>query len=105
MIDIGIVHYRIKNEAEIEAVWYTSRLDQKVVCKGIAKGDTTNGFPGDYVITYFNPDGTERSVFDLTIEKHGDVYNLSWRHNGETLIVGVGLETPDGLSAGWRQVT
>lgn len=104
MIDIGVVHYQIKNENEIEALWYTSRLDQKILCKGVAKGDTTNGFPGNYVVTYFNPDGTERSVFNLKIEKQGDVYDLSWSLEGKVLIVGVGLETTDGLSVGWRQV-
>jgi len=43
MIDIGIVHYRIKNENEIDAIWYSSRLDKKEIGKGIAKGDTSNG--------------------------------------------------------------
>ncbi|MCP3876135.1 MAG: hypothetical protein GY699_23690 [Desulfobacteraceae bacterium] len=103
MIDIGIVHYRIINENEIEAIWYTSRLDQKIVCNGIAKGDTTNGFAERYVVTYFNPDGAERSTFDLEIEKNGAIYDLFWSQNEEVIIVGVGLETSDGLSAGWRQ--
>lgn len=104
MIDIGVFHYRIKNGNEIEAFWTTSRLDEGVVCKGIAKGDTTGGFAGDYVVTYFNPDGTERSVFDLKIEKQSDPYHLSWGQNGDVFIVGIELETADGLSAGWRQV-
>ncbi len=57
MIDIGVGHYRIKSENEIDAIWYSSRLDKKKIGKGIAIGDTSNGFPGEYKITYFDPDG------------------------------------------------
>jgi hypothetical protein len=32
------------------------------------------------------------------------VYELYWRLDGELLFVGVGIETSDGLSAGWRKV-
>ena len=104
MIDIGIVHYRIRQtENEIDAIWYSSRLDKKEIGKGIAKGDTSNGFPGEYVITYFNPDGSDSGTFDLKIEKTDLVYELTWSNEGEVLFVGVGIETSDGLAAGWRK--
>ncbi len=104
MIDIGIVYYQIKpTENEIEAVWYSSRLDKKEMGKGIARGDTSDGFPGEYVITYYNPDGSESGTFDLKIEKCDAIYELSWRKKGQVLFVGVGIETPGGLSAGWRK--
>jgi hypothetical protein len=76
MIDIGIVHYRIKNENEIDAVWYSSRLGKKEIGKGIAIGDTSNGFPGEYEITYFDPDGNNTGTFDLKIIKSGLVHEL-----------------------------
>lgn len=70
MIDIGVVYYRITPTGKtIDATWYTSRLDKKETGRGIAKGDTSNGFPGDYMITYFYPDGSEAGTFDLKIEK------------------------------------
>jgi hypothetical protein len=103
MIDIGIVHYRIKNENEINAIWYSSRLDKKATGKGIAKGDTSNGFPGEYKITYFDPDGNYAGTFDLKITKSGPVHELYWSSDGEVLFVGVGIEISDGLSAGWRK--
>ena len=104
LIDIGIVHYRIKPAGnEIDAVWYSSRLGIKETGKGIAKGDTSNGFPGEYVVTYFNPDGSESGIFDLKIEKTGLIYELSWSKKEEVLFVGVGIETSDGLAAGWRK--
>ena len=104
MIDIGIVHYRIKSvENEIEAIWYSSRLDKKETGKGVAKGDTSNGFPGEYVISYFNPDGSESGTFDLKIKKTDSIYDLTWSKEGEVLFVGVGIKTPDGLVAGWRK--
>ncbi len=103
MIDIGIVHYRVKNENEIDAIWYSSRLDKKETGKGIAKGDTSNGFPGEYKITYFDPDGNNTGTFDLKIIKSGAVNELFWSLEGEILFVGVGIETSNGLSAGWRK--
>ncbi len=79
MIDIGIVCYRMKpNINEIEAIWYSSRSDKKEIGKGIAKGDTSNGFPGKYVISYFNCDGSESGIFDLKIETdHHSCYGHS----------------------------
>ena len=39
IVDIGIVHYRIKHvENKLEAIWYSSRSDVKEIEKGIAKG-------------------------------------------------------------------
>ena len=71
---------------------------------GWAKGDTTNGFPGDYRITYIHPDGTVSAELDLRIEKRGEVYDLSYVKDGKLLLVGVGLETQDGLAGGYRMV-
>ena len=105
MIDIGIVYYRmgcVKNT--IDATWYTSRLDKKETGKGIARGGTSNGFPGDCVVTYFYPDGSEAGTFDLKIEKTGPIYDLFYSKNDEILFVGVGIGTSDGLAAGYRKV-
>lgn len=104
MIDIGVVYYRINHTGnQIDATWYTSRLERKETGKGIARGDISNGFSGDYVVTYFLPDGNEAGTFDLKIERTGNVYDLSYSRNGELLFVGVGIETSDGLAAGYRR--
>jgi hypothetical protein len=104
MIDIGVVYYRIKpGENVISATWYTSRQNKKQLGTGVAKGDTSNGFPGNYVITYFTADGCETGTYDLEIEKTGDIYDLSYRKDGELIFVGVGIETSDGMAAGWRK--
>jgi len=104
MIDIGVVYYRITPTGKtIDATWYTSRLDKKETGRGIAKGDTSNGFPGDYMITYFYPDGSEAGTFDLKIEKTGPIYDLSYSKDGELLFIGVGIETSDGMAAGFRK--
>ena len=105
MIDIGIVLYRIKSTGnEIDAVWHTTRLGKKEIGTGIAKGNTTNGFPGNYVVTYFAPDGSEAGTFELKIEKTNSIYDLFWSKKGELLYMGVGIETSDGLAAGWRKL-
>ena len=104
MIDIGVVYYRINSTRnEIDAIWYSSRLNNKGIGKGVAKGDTSNGFPGNYDVIYFNPDGSESGTFDLKIEKTGPIYDLTWSKEGELLFIGVGIETSDGLAAGWRK--
>ncbi|MBI5601800.1 MAG: hypothetical protein HY879_00435 [Deltaproteobacteria bacterium] len=104
MIDIGVVYYRMGATGNtIEATWYTSRLEKKETGRGTATGDTSNGFPGDYVVTYLYPDGSEAGTFDLKIEKTGPIYDLSYSKNGEILFVGVGVETSDGLAAGYRK--
>jgi hypothetical protein len=104
MIDIGVAYYRIKESGNvIDAITYTSRQDKKVIGTGIAKGDTSNGFPGKYDVTYSNADGNEVDSYDLKIEKTGSIYELFWRKDGELLFVGVGIETSDGMAVGWRK--
>jgi len=103
MIDIGIVYYRIKSTGNaLDATWHTSRSYKKETGSGIAKGDTSNGFPGNYIVTYIYPCGREAGTFDLKIEKNGPIYDLSYHKDGELLFVGVGIETSDGLTAGFR---
>jgi hypothetical protein len=105
MMDVGVVYYRMNPIFDtLDAIWYTSRLDKKETGRGIARGDISNGFPGSYVVTYFYPDGSEAGTFDLKIEKTGPVYDLSHSKDGEQLFVGVGIETSDGLAAGYRKV-
>ena len=105
MIDIGVVHYVIRPEGgAIDAVWCSSRFDFERCGSGLAKGDTTNGWPGTYEITYFYPDGSVSAVLELEIEKKGDVYDLRYSKDGEVLLVGIGLETPAGLAGGYRKL-
>ncbi len=105
MMHIGVVHYRIRSTGNaFDAVWYTTSLSTKETGTGIAKGDTSNGFPGKYIISYFRPDGSEVGNFELTIEKTGPIYNLSWNKDGEQLYVGVGIDTSEGMAAGFRKV-
>ena len=105
MIDIGVVYYEIRPEGgQIDAKWYTTRLEAKQAGTGLAIGDTSNGFPGRYEISYYFPDGALSIVLDLEIEKTGDVYELRYKKDGETLLAGVGFETPHGLVAGYRKL-
>jgi hypothetical protein len=40
----------------------------------------------------------------LEIQKDGNHYRLSWSNNGEISGSGVGMETAEGLAAGYRDV-
>ncbi len=105
MIDIGVVHYRIRlSGGELEARWYSTRLDAKACGTGLAKGDTSNGFPGAYEITYYYPDGTVSAELDLKIEQSGEVFDLYYMKEGKVLLTGVGIETEDGLVGGYRKI-
>ena len=100
-----MVYYRIRPAGgEIEAVWYSTRYPGEKCGTGLARGDTSGGFPGEYRISYFFPDGTLSAELDLKIEKSGDVYDLAYIEDGETLLVGAGFETPEGLVAGYRKL-
>ena len=105
MIDIGVVTYRILAEGDkIEATWYSSRHADKGCGTGLAVGDTSNGFPGNYEITYRYANGQVSAELELEIEQHGQAYNFYYRKDGKLLMVGVGVETAEGLAGGYRMV-
>ena len=105
MMDIGVVHYVIRPEGGIiDAIWHSTRFDGNRQGTGVARGDTSNGFPGTYDITYYRPDGTVSAELELTITKDGDIHTLTYSKDGEALLRGVGLETPAGLAGGFRKL-
>lgn len=71
---------------------------------GIATGGPKEGFAGRYHVRYFYDNGDFSDEYDLVIERTGDVYTLSWITDGKVRAVGVGMETENGLAAGWRRV-
>jgi len=105
MVDIGVGYYRKTSTPNVfDATWYSSRLDGKEIGRGIVKGDTSNGFPGNYVVTYYLSDGSEAGAFDLKIEKAGSIFELSWSRKGELLYTGVGIETSHGMAIAYRKI-
>ncbi len=105
MMDIGVVHYVIRPGGDVlDAVWHSTRFPSQKRGTGVARGDTSNGFPGSYKITYYRPDGSISAELDLTIEKDGDIYTLTYSKAGTVLLVGAGLETPCGLAGGYRKL-
>ncbi|MCP3965471.1 MAG: hypothetical protein GY718_03830 [Lentisphaerae bacterium] len=47
--------------------------------------------------------GIDTGTFDFEIKKTGPIFDLSWHKNGKLLFVGVGIETSDGMAAGWQK--
>ena len=104
--DIGIVIYRIHPDGnQLDAVWYSTLLDQKAMGTGIAIGDTTHGFAGEYAISYLSYDGRDAGTCNLKIVKTDNIYDVFWITNDTVTSRGVGIETADGLAVGWREVT
>ena len=72
---------------------------------GIATGGPTeSGFAGNYHVRYFYENGDFSDEYDLTIEKTGNFYSVSWIVKGKVLAKGVGMEVENSLAVGWRRV-
>ena len=72
---------------------------------GIATGGPKeNGFAGKYHVRYFYENGDFSDEYDLTIEKTGNFYSVSWIVKGIVLAKGVGMEVENSLAVGWRRV-
>lgn len=65
--------------------------------------DVGHGYVGTYKITYYDQDGGNAGTFDLEIAEKNDRFRLTWKRNDEIVFVGIGMQTPDGLTAGWRK--
>jgi hypothetical protein len=96
---IGVVEYAIStNEKDVIEARYLSTgsmaLDAGVICRGRAIGDTSNGFAGDYVISYYGVDGGHVGDFDWHIESIKDGHRLTWRNREGNALVPV---EPSGL--------
>jgi hypothetical protein len=86
---IGAVEYTISaKEKDVVNARYISSgsmdMDEGVICRGRAVGDTSNGFPGDYHIQYFDVKGQLAAEYDWHIEPAGDCFRLTWRARPET---------------------
>ena len=72
---------------------------------GIATGGPKeSGFAGNYHVRYFYENGDFSDEYDLTIEKTGNFYSVSWIVKGKVLAKGVGMEVENSLAVGWRRV-
>ncbi|WP_462222067.1 hypothetical protein [Ferruginibacter sp.] len=71
---------------------------------GIATGGPKEGFAGNYHVRYFYENGDFSDEYDLTIEKTGNFYSVSWIVKGIVLAKGVGMEIENSLAVGWRRV-
>ena len=81
---VGAVQYTISDEEKdvVNARYISSgsmAMREGTICRGRAVGDTSNGFPGDYVIQYFDVDGVLAGEYDWRIEPVGDCFRLTWR--------------------------
>jgi hypothetical protein len=86
---VGAVEYSISTDEEnvVNARYISSGsmdMDEGVVCRGRAVGDTSNGFPGDYHIQYFDVKNQLAAEYDWHIEPAGASFRLTWRARPET---------------------
>lgn len=106
---IGVGEYHISNEQDgVINARYLSTAAMKsggAIGVGRARGDTSNGFPGDYRAQYFDAAGDLTGDLDLRIRRSGASYRLTWRHRrqnvslpaavGEVIFEGIGFPSGD----------
>jgi hypothetical protein len=107
---IGAVQYSISDKEDnvVEAIYLSTgsmAQQQGKICRGRAVGDTSNGFPGKYVIQYFGVNDELVGEFDWTIEPVGEGYALTWKNRpsnisipapeGEVVLEGFGFPNGD----------
>lgn len=102
-LNIGFVHYTKGNTpGTLFARWNYANIWSG---PGIATGGPKeSGFVGNYHVRYFYENGDFSDEYDLTIEKTGDFYSVSWIVKGKLLAKGVGMEVENSLAVGWRRV-
>ena len=91
---IGAVEYRISADEDnvINALYLSTgsmSIQPGVICRGRAVGDTSNGFPGQYVIQYFGTRGELVGEFDWQVEPVSDGYRLTWRNRKGNIAIPV----------------
>ncbi len=102
MINIGFVLYKKGDEpGTLNAKWCHSDYGNGT---GIATGGPAEGFEGRYHIRYLDDKGNAQAERKLDIQKKGDFYHLSWINNGNISARGIGMETVEGLSVGYRDI-
>ena len=103
-LNIGFVLYTKSNTpGTLFARWnYGNAYSGPGIATG---GPKESGFVGNYHVRYFYENGEFSDEYDLTIEKTGDFYDVTWLINGKVAAKGVGMEVENGLAVGWRRVT
>lgn len=86
---IGVGEYQISSqEAGVINARYVSSGSVRSsggIGSGRARGDTSNGFPGDYRVQYFDAAGELTGDLDLRIQRAGASYRLTWRHRSQNV--------------------
>lgn len=100
MPDIGVVIYRKGPEpGTLSASWHHGTHGGGT---GLAVDGPVRGFPGTYRVRYFDLEGRPLSAFELRIERSGDHYDLTWLDGGVIKFRGLGMDSQEGLVAGWH---
>jgi hypothetical protein len=102
-LNIGFVLYTKSNTpGTLFARWDYANIWSR---PGIATGGPKEGgFSGNYHVRYFYENGDFSDEYDLTIEKTGNFYSVSWIVKGKVLAKGVGMEVENSLAVGWCRI-
>lgn len=90
----GIVKYTIHDRHSLKAC-YLSEMSPETPGRGTAIGNTLDGFPGTYALTYEEESGDTWGPFEWSLAARGDIIDLTWRLDGRIVCSGFGVVDPD----------
>lgn len=97
VLPYGIVKYSIHDANSLKA-YYISEMSPQTPGRGTAIGDTSDGFPGTYALTYEEENGSTWGPFEWTLSARGDMIDLVWRLDGNIVCAGFGFIDPHSQS-------
>ena len=100
--DFGVCVYSLgKEPGTLVARWLKPGLGQPY--SGTEKAEVSDGFVGDFDITYCGEDSMPSASFLLRISRDKDVHHLSWYLEGVLHSSGVGFIHGNDLVIGYRK--
>ncbi|MEW6737284.1 MAG: hypothetical protein AB1489_38735 [Acidobacteriota bacterium] len=97
---LGVALYTARPDATVAIEWSTPELSG-VVGTGRFITSLSSTFEGDHQIVQYLPNGHIYGEWTVSIERVEAIYQLTWRKGDKVHFKGFGLDTSQGLAAGW----
>jgi hypothetical protein len=97
---LGLALYQPQPDAQVSIRWCNAEMLGSIGT-GNFKAAWQGTFEGNHQLVQYLPDGRLYGEWDLSIQKAGRIYELTWRKGVSIHLKGMGLDTPRGFAAGW----
>jgi hypothetical protein len=97
---LGLALFTRRPDATVVVEWSAPEL-AGAVGTGVLNAPGPASLEGDHSLALHLPDGHKYGEWTLSIRRVDAIYELAWRKGDATHFRGLGLDTPQGLAAGW----